>query len=361
MSEWVHTSIVNGTGFITLDRPKALNSLSLEMLRAITAALLAWRDDAAVAAVVIRSSSEKAFCAGGDIRFFYEAGRATPQTGSALLEDFFTEEYSLNHLVHSYPKPYIALMDGVVMGGGMGIAQSGPDSRVRIVTGRTKMAMPEVNIGLFPDVGGSYFLSRAPGGLGRYLGVTGVTIGAADALYAGLADHYVPADALELLHAILESTPGAELVEAIAAFAQPFQGAAGAGRLEANRADIDRHFGAGSVPAIAASLEADGGEFARATVAMMATRSPLMMCVTHELIERGAGLDMAACLRMERALVRRVFENGEVIEGVRALVIDKDNAPRWRPPSIAEVGEELVASWFAPVWPGHAHPLRHLA
>lgn len=361
MSEWVHTSIVNGTGFITLDRPKALNSLSLEMLRAITAALLAWRDDSAVAAVVIRSGSEKAFCAGGDIRFFYEAGRATPQAGSALIEDFFTEEYSLNHLVHSYPKPYIALMDGVVMGGGMGIAQSGPDSRVRIVTGRTKMAMPEVNIGLFPDVGGSYFLSRAPGELGRYLGVTGVTIGAADALYAGLADHYVPTDALELLYAILESTPGAELVEAIAAFAQPFQGAAGAGRLEAERAAIDRHFGAGSVAAIAASLEADGGEFARATVAMMATRSPLMMCVTHELITRGAGLDMGACLRMERALVRRTFENGDVIEGVRALVIDKDGAPKWHPPSLEQVTGEMVLSLFEPVWPDHAHPLRHLA
>ena len=360
MSELVHTSIVNGTGFITLDRPKALNSLSLEMLRAITAALLAWRDDSDVAAVVVRASSEKAFCAGGDIRFFHDAGRATPQAGSALIEDFFTEEYTLNHLVHSYPKPYIALMDGVVMGGGMGIAQSGPDSRVRIVTERTRMAMPEVNIGLFPDVGGSYFLSRAPGGLGRYLGVTGATIGAADALYAGLADHYVPAAELELLYAILESTPGAELVEAIAAFAEPFRGAAGAGKLEAGREAIDRHFGAGSVPAIVASLEADTGAFARDTVRIMASRSPLMMSVTHELIERGAGLDMAGCLRMERALVRRVFEHGEVLEGVRALVIDKDNAPKWNPPSLEEVTGEMVRSLFAPVWPEHAHPLRHL-
>jgi len=360
MNELVHTSIINATGFITLDRPKALNSLSLEMLRAITAALLTWRDDADVAAVVIRSSSEKAFCAGGDIRFFHEAGRATPQKGSALIEDFFTEEYSLNHLVYSYPKPYIALMDGVVMGGGMGIAQSGPDSRVRIVTERTKMAMPEVNIGLFPDVGGSYFLSRAPGGLGCYLGVTGVTIGAADALYAGLADHYVPADELEVLYAILEATPGAELVDAIAAFAEPFRGAAGAGKLEAERAAIDRHFGAGSVPAIVAALESDASTFARETVRAMASRSPLMMCVTHELIRRGAALDMAGCLRMERALVRRVFEHGEVVEGVRALVIDKDNAPKWNPPSLAEVSGEMVQQLFAPVWPDYAHPLRHL-
>ena len=361
MSELVHTGVVNGTGFITLDRPEALNSLSLPMLRAITAALLAWRDDTAVAPLVIRSSGGKAFCAGGDIRFFHDAGRATPQAGSALIEDFFTEEYCLNHLVHTYPKPYIALMDGVVMGGGMGIAQSGPDSRVRIVTGRTKMAMPEVNIGLFPDVGGSYFLSRAPGGLGLYLGVTGATIGAADALYAGLADHYVPTDELELLDAILESTPGAELVEALAAFAETFEGSAGAGKLEARRGDIDRHFGAGSVPAIVASLEADGGEFARATVAMMAARSPLMMCVTHELIRRGAGLDMAACLRMERALVRRTFEHGEVIEGVRALVIDKDGAPKWHPPSLEQVTADMVRSLFEPVWPDYAHPLRHLA
>ncbi|USX27531.1 enoyl-CoA hydratase/isomerase family protein [Oxalobacteraceae bacterium OTU3CINTB1] len=360
MSELVHTAIVNGTGFITLDRPKALNSLSLPMLRDITAALLAWRDDSDVGAVVIRSSSEKAFCAGGDIRFFHDAGRATPQTGSALIEDFFTEEYSLNHLVHSYPKPYIALMDGVVMGGGMGIAQAGPDSRVRIVTERTRMAMPEVNIGLFPDVGGSYFLSRAPGGLGRYLGVTGVTIGAADALYAGLADHYVPADELEVLDAILESTPGAELVEAIAAFAESFKDAAGVSRLEANRADIDRHFGAGSVPAIFKSLEADTTPFALDTVRAMAGRSPLMMRATHELIRRGAALDMAGCLRMERALVRRVFDHGEVIEGVRALVIDKDNAPKWNPPSLEAVTEEMVRQLFEPVWPEYAHPLRHL-
>ncbi|SEO50769.1 Enoyl-CoA hydratase/carnithine racemase [Duganella sp. CF517] len=360
MSELVHTGIVNGTGFITLDRPKALNSLSLPMLRTITAALLAWRDDSDVAAVAIRSSSDKAFCAGGDIRFFHDAGRATPQAGSALIEDFFTEEYALNHLVHSYPKPYIALMDGVVMGGGMGIAQSGPHSRVRIVTGRTRMAMPEVNIGLFPDVGGSYFLSRAPGALGRYLGVTGVTIGAADALYAGLADHYVPADELEVLDAILESTPGAELVEAIAAFAQPFRGAAGAGRLEAERDAIDRHFGAGSVPAIVASLASDAGAFARETVRAMASRSPLMMSVTHELIRRGAALDMAGCLRLERALVRRVFAHGEVLEGVRALVVDKDNAPRWNPPSLEEVTGEMVRGLFEPVWPDYAHPLRHL-
>jgi enoyl-CoA hydratase/carnithine racemase len=352
MSEYIHSSVSNGTGLIVLDRPKALNSLSLEMVRAITRVLLDWRGDDSVAAVLVRSSSEKAFCAGGDIRFFHDVGRATPQGGSALLEDFFTEEYSLNHLVHFYPKPYIALMDGVVMGGGMGIAQGG----VRIVTDKTKMAMPEVNIGLFPDVGGSYFLSRAPGALGYYLGVTGVTINAADALYAGLADHYAPLADRATLDALLTTTPGAQLRDAIATYAAAHD--AGASMLAADRATIDRHFSAGSVPAIVASLQADNSEFAAKTLQVMATRSPLMMSVTHELIKRGAALDVAGCLRMERTLVRRNFENGEVIEGVRALVIDKDNQPQWRPATLAEVTEDMVQAMFQPVWPDYAHPLR---
>ncbi|NVM75830.1 enoyl-CoA hydratase/carnithine racemase [Duganella sp. SG902] len=359
MSENIHTSVSNGTGLIVLDRPQALNSLSLDMVRAITRALLAWRDDANVAAVVIRGSSGKAFCAGGDIRFFHDAGRATPQGGSALVEDFFTEEYALNHLVHFYPKPYIALMDGVVMGGGMGVAQAGPAARVRIVTDKTRMAMPEVNIGLFPDVGGSYFLSRAPGALGYYLGVTGVTINAADALYAGLADHYAPLADRAALDALLSATPGADLPRALAAYAAAHH--AGDSQLAADRAAIDRHFSAGSVPAIVASLKADGGAFALKTLDIMATRSPLMMCVTHELIQRGAALDVAGCLRMERALVRRNFENGEVIEGVRALVIDKDNAPKWQPATLEAVTQAMVQAMFEPVWPDHAHPLRHLA
>ncbi|SFU95363.1 enoyl-CoA hydratase/isomerase family protein [Pseudoduganella namucuonensis] len=361
MSEHVVTSIGNGTGFITLDRPKALNSLSLEMVRALTAALLAWRDDGRVAAVVLRSSSAKALCAGGDIRFFHDAGRAAPTGGSALLEDFFTEEYALNHLIHHYPKPYVALMDGVVMGGGMGVAQGGPGCGVRIVTERTRMAMPEVNIGLFPDVGGSHFLSRAPGQLGRYLGVTGLTIGAADALHVGLADHYVPSAELPALAALLDATPGARLREAVAAFAAPFRAAAGASELEAQRDVIDRHFGADSVPAMVASLAGDAGAFAQKVLQAMRGRSPLMMCVTLELLKRGASLDVADCLRMERTVVRHNFEHGEVLEGVRALVVDKDNAPRWSPASLDQVTDDMVARFFRPVWPDYAHPLRHLS
>ena len=360
MSEYVQTRAANGTGIITLDRPKALNSLSLEMVRALTASLLAWREDASVDAVVITSSSEKALCAGGDIRFFHQAGHATPTGGSALLEDFFTEEYALNHLIHFYPKPYIALMDGVVMGGGMGIAQGGPDSGLRIVTERTKMAMPEVNIGLFPDVGGSHFLSHAPGALGMLLGLTGLTIGAADALYVGLADVYLPSAELPALHALIAATPGAKLADAIRAFAAPFAQQAGASELQAQRALVDKHFGADSVQAVISSLEGDDSPFAQKALNAMRQRSPLMMCVTREMLVRGAGLNVADCLRMERSLVRRNFEHGEVLEGVRALVIDKDNAPKWNPPALEQVTPEMVARFFEPVWPAWAHPLRHL-
>jgi len=361
MSEHVHTHISNGTGFITLDRPKALNSLSLDMVRAMTQALLAWRDDASVAAVVVRSTSERALCAGGDIRFFYDVGRTSTQGGSALLEDFFTEEYALNHLIHFYPKPYVALMDGVVMGGGMGIAQGGPDCGVRIVTGRTKMAMPEVNIGLFPDVGGSHFLSHAPGQLGMWLGLTGLTVGAADALYLDLADYFVPETELAGLAELFERTPGRSLRDAIAVFAGPHNAFAGDSELEAQRALIDKHFAAGSVPAIMESLRGDSTPFAQKSLKAMELRSPLMMSVTHELLKRGATLGVSDCLRMERNLVRRNFEHGEIFEGVRALVIDKDNQPKWNPATLDEVTPAMVERFFEPCWPAWAHPLRHLA
>lgn len=362
MTEFVQTHIKNNIGFITLDRPKALNSLSLDMVRALTAALLSWRNDREVRAVVIRSSSERAFCAGGDIRFFYDAGRATPQGGSALLEDFFTEEYALNHLIHFYPKPYVAIMDGIVMGGGMGVAQGGESNRMRIVTDRTKMAMPEVNIGLFPDVGGGYFLSRIAGEIGTYLGVTGEIIGAADALYAGLADVFVPAAELAALSAMLESADSSRLPHAIREFASRFasQVDPATSVLAAERDAIDRHFAHDDVLSIADSLGKDDSAFARKTVDTMNKRSPLMMCVTLSQLRRGRTMGVADNLRMERTMVRRSFENGEVLEGIRSVVIDKDNAPKWSPAQLADVGEEMIERFFEPAWPAHAHPLRAL-
>ncbi|HVL76680.1 MAG TPA: enoyl-CoA hydratase/isomerase family protein [Noviherbaspirillum sp.] len=362
MSEFIRTEIRNRIGIITLDRPKALNSLSLEMVRAITTALLGWREDPGVRAVLIRSTSERAFCAGGDIRFFYEMGKATPREGSALLEDFFTEEYALNHLIHFYPKPYIALMDGIVMGGGMGVAQGGEANRMRIVTERTKMAMPEVNIGLFPDVGGSYFLSRAPGETGTWLGLTGETVGAADALYTDLADVFVPASQLPALERMLLEFDGADIRAAICEFAAPYgdQVAPASSRLARARAAIDRHFALDSVAAIAASLARDDDEFAQASLAAMNKRSPLMMGVTLAQLRRGAMMGVADCLRMERTMVRRSFEHGEVLEGVRALVIDKDNMPTWCESDPEKLSAEMINRFFEPAWPPHAHPLRDL-
>jgi enoyl-CoA hydratase/carnithine racemase len=360
MTDFVKTTVANRTGIITLDRPRTLNSLSLEMIRALADVLLAWRDDPEVDAVVLRSSTDKALCAGGDIRYFYDVGTLPTTGGSASLEDFFTEEYRLNHLIHFYPKLYVALMDGVVMGGGLGIAEAGPGTGLRVVTDGTKMAMPEVNIGLFPDVGGSYFLARAPGKLGNYLGLTGLTIRAADALYAGLADTFVPQAQMPALMQLIEATPGAGLREAIAQFAAPFAADAGPATLQAERASIDRHFGAATVEAIMASLASDPGVFAQKALAAMQKRSPLLMRVTIELLRRGAVMDLADCLRLERILVRRNFEHGEVLEGIRALVIDKDYAPKWNPPTLAEVTDEMVAQFFASPWPDRAHPLRDL-
>lgn len=362
MTEFIKTEIRNGIGHLVLDRPKALNSLSLDMIRSLTAHLLAWRSDTQVKAVIIRSSSDKAFCAGGDIRFFYEAGNSSPRGGSALLEDFFTEEYALNHVIHHYPKPYLAVMDGIIMGGGMGVAQSGPQSRLCIVTERTRMAMPEVNIGLFPDVGGSYFLPRTPGQIGNYLGVTGETIGAADALYAGLADVFVPSSEIGALLAACDASGGLNLREAASAFAARFAGQINprSGILAAEQARIDLHFGQATVADIMRSLASDSSEFAQKTLATLGKRSPLLMSVTLELLKRGKGLDLAECLKLERSLVRRCFEHGETLEGIRALVIDKDNAPKWNPARLEDVTTEMVAGFFSSPWPAYIHPLHFL-
>lgn len=369
MSQFVLSQVQGHIGCITLDRPKALNSLSLEMVRALHTNLQMWRDDDKVKAVLIKSSSERAFCSGGDIRFFYDAGRATPTGGSALLEDFFSEEYALNHLIHFYPKPYIALLDGVVMGGGMGIAQAGPAARLRIVTERTKMAMPEVNIGLFPDVGGSFFLANCAHYIGHYLGLSGETIGAADALYAGLADVFIPSAQLAAMSDALCQANSADNAGAICQFirdfAAPFaaQAVPETSMLAQNHTRIAQHFAGESVAQIMASLHSAAQascEFSGKTLSAMQKRSPLMMCVTLEQLKRGKNMSVAECLRMERSMVRHNFAHGEVLEGVRALVIDKDNQPVWNPTNLVDVSDEMVAQFFVSAWPAYAHPLRHL-
>lgn len=360
MSEEVTCEVRGDAGFITLNRPKALNALSLDMIRALTAALLAWRDDPRVQRVVLRGMGREgpfgAFCAGGDIRFFHQAVLA----GDPRLEDFFTEEYTLNHVIHAYPKPYIVFMDGVVMGGGMGISAHGSDCSLRIATERTRMAMPETNIGLFPDVGGGWFLARCPGRIGEYLALTGQMIGGPEAHAAGLADLVRPSSGLPDLWERLATPEGFDSLREGAR-----QPAGEGGALGARRAEIDRFFGLPTVPAIVAALEADGGEWARETAAVLRKRSPLMLHVTLEHLRRARRMTLAEDLRMERDMVRNCFRlrpgaAGETFEGIRALAIDKDHAPKWDPPRIEDVTPEMVQAYFASPWPAHAHPLRAL-
>ena len=346
-------------GFITLNRPRALNALSLGMVRDLMAILLAWKDDARVLAVAIRGSNKEgpfgAFCAGGDIRFLHQAG----SQGNPLLEDFFTEEYALNHLIHNYAKPYIAFMDGIVMGGGMGISQG---AALRVVTERTKMAMPETAIGLFPDVGGGYFLSRCPGRVGEWLALTGDTIGAADAIAYQLADGYLPSDRQAAVWEALATQSYADGAAIKAYVASQFV-AAHAGNTSA-LPDIDQYFALPSVGEIVRALEAADSDWARATVATLRKRSPLMLNVVLEQVRRARSMDLAEDLRMERDMVRHCFflraGQSETVEGIRALAVDKDHAPQWSPARIEEVTPEMVAPFFVSPWPAHAHPLAAL-
>ena len=362
MSDYIQSRIVNSIGCITLDRPQALNALSLEMVRTLTTILRTWQHDNAITAVLIDSSSAKAFCAGGDIRFFHQVGTSGPQGGSASLEDFFTEEYALNHLTHCYSKPFITLLDGIVMGGGMGLAQSGPQCRFAVVTDRTKMAMPEVNIGLFPDVGGTYFLSRTLGQIGTFIGLTGTVIDAADALYCGLADVFVPSAELESLRHVVTRFEGDDLRTALYDFSAVFSAHCdvSTSNLARHRSVIERHFSFDTVAEIMASLATDSGTFVQQAMHAMLQRSPMMLCVTLEALRRGATLSLADCLRMERTMVRRTFEHGEVLEGIRAAVVDKDHLPAWNPPQLQDVRSASVAGFFESAWPPHAHPLRDL-
>jgi len=357
----VLADVRGAVGFLTLNRPGALNALSLPMVRDLTAVLLHWASDPAVQAVVLqgqgREGKPPALCAGGDIRFFHQAALA----GDPRLEDFFTEEYALNHLVHRYPKPYIAVMDGITMGGGMGISQG---AGLRIVTEHSRLAMPETQIGLFPDVGGGWFLSRCPGHVGEYLAMTGETLGAAEAIEVGLADVHVRAADLPALLARLASDD-LSAARAVRACADAVASPSGASSLAARRDAIDLHFSQPTLADMATSLAADASEFARHTLAALHKRSPLMLAVTLEQIRRARTMTLADDLRMERDLVRHCFHlrpgtASETVEGIRARVIDKDHQPRWNPAHGADVTEAMVAAFFVSPWPAHVHPLRAL-
>lgn len=334
------------------------------MVRALTTCLLAWREDGRVGAVAIRGSNKAgpfgAFCAGGDIRFFHRA----LLSGDPSPEDFFTEEYTLDHLIHSYPKPFIAFMDGVVMGGGMGISQGASH---RLVTTCTKMAMPETAIGLFPDVGGGYFLSRCPGFVGEWLALTGTTLGAAEAIEFGLADHCLNAHLMPQAWDALAALNPHDAAQ-LSAWVGMFSIATSALDIRA-RVQIDPYFSLSSVTTIVQALEADASDWAQHTAGLLRQRSPLMLHVALEQIRRARQLTLAQDLRMERDLMRHCFypthlnrsgQRTETAEGIRALVLDKDNAPHWQPKRIEEVTDDMVQPFFDSPWPAHSHPLRDL-
>ncbi|WP_432257414.1 enoyl-CoA hydratase/isomerase family protein [Cupriavidus sp. TMH.W2] len=355
MTEFVTTEVRGGIGYLTLNRPQALNALSLDMIRAITQALQAWAAAPEVVAVVVAGAGGKAFCAGGDIRYFHQAAHA----GDPLLDQFFVEEYALNFLIHRYAKPYIALMDGVVMGGGMGISQG---ARLRLVTDRTRMAMPETNIGLFPDVGGGWFLARTPGRIGEYLGLTGTVIHAADALHAGLADTYLPGNRLaELVDSLrtLQFASGDAVLAHIEGFTAPHRDdcVPAQSTLAGLSAQIDALFAGNTMPDILAAVSDAPGDWAAQTAAMLRSRSPLMLCVTLEQIRRARSMTLEDELRMELDMMHYVFRKGDGVEGIRALAVDKDHKPRWQHARLDEVSREKVMSFFDSPWHAGDHPL----
>jgi len=356
-------------GRITLNRPQALNALSLQMIRDLTVALVQFQNDSTIHAVTIRSQSKAGpfgiLSAGGDIRFFHQAALS----GNPALEDFFTEEYSLNHLIHHYSKPYIALMDGLVMGGGMGITQG---AFCRIITENTKMAMPETLIGLFPDVGGGYFLSRCPGAIGEYLALTGHLLTGAEPLSVGLADWAIQSTSLPDFWNAVADINWADSSKALHQLKQQFD----AHTLPSNASHgawydprIETIFVLSDVNSMVQSLESHTDEWAQRCLLQLQQRSPLMLCVVLEQIRRGRTLNLAQNLQMERDMVRHCFYSehlgrwgkaSETVEGIRALAVDKDHKPQWNPTQLSEVTSSMVDGFFVSPWPHDAHPLRHL-
>ena len=342
----VLVDVRNGVGHLTLNRPAGLNALNLEMIRNLRLQLDTWHSDPAIQLVVLRANGEKAFCAGGDIRSLYDSFKV----GDGMYLTFFEEEYALDQLIHAYPKPVLALMDGFVLGGGMGLAQAASH---RVVTERVKMGMPETGIGYFPDVGGSYFLPRLEGAIGEYLGVTGSHIRAADALYCGLADHCISSKLIPELDQALDSwswsaDPAVDLDQLLSErTTQTISGS----ELEALRSTIDRHFARPDMLSIRNSLSTENAPayqaWAERTLAAINSKSPLAMNVTLELLRRGRELSLADCFALELHLDRQWFDRGDIMEGVRALIVDKDKSPRWNPPTLSEVTPEQVADFFA--------------
>lgn len=330
-------------GFLTLNRPQGLNALNLDMVRLLRAQLDLWLSDEDVRVVVLRANSDRAFSVGGDVRALYERYRAGDKLAA---ETFFTEEYALDQLIHRYPKPVVALLDGYVLGGGMGLVQGA----LTIGTQRSRLGMPETGIGFFPDVGASYFLSRLPGALGIYLGVTGIQLDAADARYAGLLDIVVADDGLGAVEAALAGFNGSDQVFSMFEAQLHEMGLQPESGSQQLRPAIDRHFSASDLRSIRDSLKTEQdpawSTWARQTLAIMETRSPLAMAVTLELLRRGKHLPLVDCFALELYLDRQWFDHGDIAEGVRALLVDKDRQPHWRVSGIDLLEPGMVEHFF---------------
>ena len=330
-------------GLVTLNRPAALNAVTHAMVLALRAQLDAWANDPVVTRVVIQAAAGRAFSAGGDIRHLYELGKAGKH---AEMLQFWRDEYPLNALIKNYRKPYVALIDGIVMGGGVGVSLHGS---LRVAGDRFAFAMPEVGIGFFPDVGATWFLPRLPGELGTYCALTGERLNGADALAAGLLTHRISSARFPEL---IEGLTGTVPVDALlGAFAEP----AGEGPLQSRRAAIDRLFAGARVEDILEALdretaaESADAEWAGKTAATMRTKSPLSLKIALQQVRRGKHWDFDTCMRAEFRIVSRIVHGHDFYEGVRAVIVDKDNKPHWRPAALAQVSDEDVERHFAPL------------
>ena len=336
---------VGQVGSITLNRPRVLNVLTPVMVDGLNATLKAWAGDAAIKAVVIRGATrddgKTPFCAGGDIRMLYEQ-RVDPERRFAV--HFYQEEYRLNRRLHQFPKPHVALIDGVVMGGGVGASIHGSH---RVMSERTLFAMPETGIGLFPDVGATHFLPRCPGHFGLYLGLTGARIGVADAVHCGLGTHHVPSAKIAALdRALLEADYARDPRKTVDAVIADFAAKPSVAPLESHRGGIERAFSAPSVEQIFARLEADGSPFATDTLKQLRTKSPLSLKVTFRQLTRHGDLSFDEAMKLEYRLAVHCNFGREFFEGIRAVVVDKDQAPQWRPARLEDVTEAMVDDYF---------------
>ncbi|MGY3446170.1 MULTISPECIES: enoyl-CoA hydratase/isomerase family protein [unclassified Bradyrhizobium] len=330
-------------GIIRLNRPKAINAVTLEMFHDIDKALDAFEADPDVAVIVLEGAGERGLCAGGDIRALWESSKVKGDLGKILWRD----EYILNARIKTFPKPYVAFMDGIVMGGGVGLSAH---SRHRVVTERTKLAMPEVGLGFFPDVGGTYLLSRSPGEIGTYFGLTGTTMNGPDAIYAKFADAVVPSAKLPALREALTKVAPGTNSDAIDRLIAGFATSEKAGPVAALQEKIDRWFAHGRMEDIVAALNANGSELAQSTLKTLGEKSPRGMVVTLKLLRLARATEtLEECLVREYRAALEVFASDDFREGVRAAVIDKDRNPKWQPSRIEDVTPGMLAPYFAEI------------